>query len=302
MSLPKFPPKSQTERTGIHFLGLILSEMGLIFRETSNSDTGIDGTIEEVNDKDEATGRFLAVQVKAGESYFNDKGDHFVFYSDETHINYWKLYPMPVILCLYKPDEKSVYYQSISKHGDAHTHIIQIPKAQVLSLSHDNNVDDLFACIGGSSSEYHSTSELYKIMNENKIGAGESYVSFMDLFVGGLTNLCVDLFIDYSVMTNLLDLRTKQPGFCHGELEQEFFWNFIQFVTKENLASVNFEACLYDWNERRMTPRVIAPLTPRGCDYRDYVESKHPGSVCEAYVTMDIDSFWDKRMNLLLHE
>ena len=302
MSLPIFPTKSQTERTGIHILGAIISKMGLIFRETSNSDTGIDGTIEEVNDENEATGRFLAVQVKAGESYFHDEGDHFVFYSDEKHIDYWKLYPMPVILCLFKPDENNVYYQSISKHSDVHTHIIQIPKNQILSLSQDNNVEDLFACIGGSCSEYHSTPELYKIMNENKIQAGESYVSFMDLFVGSLTNLCADLFIDYSVMTNLLDLRTKQPVFQHGELEKEFFWSFIKFVTKENLASVNFDACLYDWNERSLTPRIIASLTYRGRDYRDYVESKHPGSVSEAYVTIQIDYYWDERMNLLLLE
>ena len=300
MSLPKFPPKSQTERTGIHFLGLILSKMGLIFRETSNSDTGIDGTIEEVNDKGEATGRFLAVQVKAGDSYFNDKGDHFVFYSDETHINYWKLYPMPVILCLYKPDEESVYYQSISKHSDAHTHIIEIPKAQVLSLSHDNNVDDLFACIGGFSSEYHSSSELYTIMNDNKIKVGESYVSFMDLFIGSLTNICTDLFIDYSVMTSLLDLRTKQPVITSGTAEREFFWSFIQFITKENLAAVNFDACLSDWNEKQMTPRVIASLTYRGRDYRDYVESKHPGSVSDADIMINRDYYWAERMRLLL--
>ena len=302
MSLPQFQPKSQTERVGIHTLGIILSKMGLIFRETSNSDTGIDGTIEEVNGDNEATGRFLAVQVKAGESYFHDKGDHFVFYSDETHINYWKLYPLTVILCLYKPDEDNVYYQPISKHSDAHTHIIQIPKTQMLSLSHDNSVDDLFACIGGSCTKYHSTPELYRIMNENRIKAGDSYVSFMDLFVGCLTNLCADLFIDYSVLTNLLDLRTKQSCSSFGGPEEEFFWSFIQFVTKENLASVNFDACLYDRIDRQLVPRVIASLTYRGCDYRDYVESKHPGSVSEAFVTMNIDYYWDQRMNSLLLE
>lgn len=42
----------------------ILTEMGgVIFRETSNSDTGIEGYIEEVNDYQEATGRLLAIQI-----------------------------------------------------------------------------------------------------------------------------------------------------------------------------------------------------------------------------------------------
>lgn len=49
MNLPKFPQTSTTERIGVMRVATILTEMGLIFRETSNSDTGIDGNIEEVN-------------------------------------------------------------------------------------------------------------------------------------------------------------------------------------------------------------------------------------------------------------
>lgn len=64
MNLPKFPQTSKTERIGVMHVATILTEMGLIFRETSNSDTGIDGYIEEVNNNQEATGRLLAAQIK----------------------------------------------------------------------------------------------------------------------------------------------------------------------------------------------------------------------------------------------
>lgn len=47
MNLPKFTQTSKTERIGVMHVATILTEMGLIFRETSNSDTGIDGYIEE---------------------------------------------------------------------------------------------------------------------------------------------------------------------------------------------------------------------------------------------------------------
>ena len=76
----------------------ILTEMGLIFRETSNSDTGIDGYIEEVNNNREPTGRLLAVQNRSGASYLHEHDEYFVFYSDESHIEYWKLSPISVIL------------------------------------------------------------------------------------------------------------------------------------------------------------------------------------------------------------
>jgi hypothetical protein len=47
--------------------------MGLIFRETSNSDTGVDGQLEEVDEQCHATGRIMAVQIKSGSSYLYDQ-------------------------------------------------------------------------------------------------------------------------------------------------------------------------------------------------------------------------------------
>ena len=84
MNLPKFPQTSTTERIGVMRVATILTEMGLIFRETSNSDTGIDGYIEEVNNNQEATGRLLATQIKSGASYLQEYDENFVFYADES--------------------------------------------------------------------------------------------------------------------------------------------------------------------------------------------------------------------------
>lgn len=90
MNLPKFPQTSITERIGVMRVATILTEMGLIFRETSNSDTGIDGYIEEVNNNQEATGRLLATQIKSGASYLQEHDENFVFYANGSHIKYWK--------------------------------------------------------------------------------------------------------------------------------------------------------------------------------------------------------------------
>lgn len=298
MNLPKFPQTSTNERVGVMRVATILTEMGLIFRETSNSDTGIDGYIEEVNNYQEATGRLLAVQIKSGASYLHEQDEYFVFYTDEAHIKYWKLYPIPVILCVHNPDTRKTYYQAILSHGHVLSSKILIPKKQVLSYE---NREDIFACIAGFSSAYHTTEELYTIMSSKRITiCNNSYVSFLDLFVGGLTNLCTDLFCDTSVLSNLIDLRTKLPMFYMGQQDHEFLWEFIKFITKENLAKVNFEACLYDWEDRMMDPRILVPLTYRGIELRNYIEQKHPDTISDSSVCIHTDLYWDERMEKLM--
>lgn len=298
MNLPKFPQTSTNERVGVMRVATILTEMGLIFRETSNSDTGIDGYIEEVNNYQEATGRLLAVQIKSGASYLHEQDEYFVFYADEAHIKYWKLYPIPVILCVHNPDTRKTYYQAIHSHGHVLSTKILIPKKQVLSYE---NREDIFASIAGFSSAYHTTEELYTIMSSKRITiCNNSYVSFLDLFVGGLTNLCTDLFCDTSVLSNLIDLRTKLPMFYMGQQDHEFLWEFIKFITKENLAKVNFEACLYDWEDRMMGPRILVPLTYRGIELRNYIEQKHPDTISDSSVCIHTDLYWDERMEKLM--
>lgn len=296
MNLPKFPQTSKTERIGVLHVATIFTEMGYIFRETSISDTGIDGYIEEVNENNEATGRLIAVQIKSGASYLHDQGDLFVYYADESHIRYWRLYPIPVLLCIHNPETGCTYFQSIKCHSQEFTNKILIPKKQILSIE---NREDIFMCIAGYSTIYHTIQELYDIMRETKICVADSYVSFMDMFVGGLTNLCSDLFCDISVLSNLLEIRGKQPMIHIGSQEHEFLWNFIKFITKENMAIVNFDACLFNWFERGMDPRILVSLTYRGQEYINCVEEKHPGTVCESFVSLHMDHYWDERMENL---
>ena len=296
MTLPKFQPTSATERRGVYAVADILTQMGYIFRETSNSDTGIDGYVEEVNDNNEASGRLLALQIKSGKSYLHDNGDHFTFYADESHVKYWRLYPIPVVLCVHNPETGITYFQLIKRHSHDLSTKILIPKANILS---PNKKEDIFKQIAGISSAYHTTEELYEIMNSQRITLEHGYVSFMDLFVGGLTNSCSDLFCDISVLSNLVDLRGKSPVFHIGDSELNFLWEFIKFISIENLAVVNFDACLYDWEERMVVPQILVSLTYRGILYRDYVDNKHPNTVCEAFISMRIDQSWDERIEKL---
>lgn len=81
----------------------IAGEAGQIYRETSRSDWGIDGEIEFKNNKGEASGKRVYLQLKSGDSYlYKRKGDdREVFYiRNPRHSKYWQSQAYPVMLVI----------------------------------------------------------------------------------------------------------------------------------------------------------------------------------------------------------
>ena len=300
MLLPKYTDKNETERIGVNKAALILSEMGLIFRGTSNSDTGVDGQIEEVDDDYHATGRIMAVQIKSGSSYLHDNGDVWRFYIDDAHKNYWKLFPIPVILLVYNPNDGNVYYIDV-KYVLNTIDRIDIPKVNVLCKE---NKEHFLKTIGGCVSKYCDIEIVFNYMLQKKCNDISFSVSFLELFVSGLTNLCHDLFYDVSVATDIADIKSKGIGFS---VNHDFLWEYVTYLVKENLAEVNFHACLYDYEERKMQPRFIAPLTYRGRQLLDYIsnlETQYLGEtdvsiVCESLINLQFDYYSIQRLSKL---
>ena len=262
MELPKFTTTNLKERIGVSLVQYRCAQMSLIFRETSNSDTGIDGQIEEVNQDGNATGRILAVQIKSGDSYLHDSGNNWIFYTDEAHKNYWKAYPIPVILLVYRPSDDNIYFVDI-KYTLNVKEKIEIPKSNILN---EENKDELFKTMGGSILKYDTIEDVYNQMLITKGNTADFPVSYLELFVCGLTNLCTDIFVDSSLALDIA--HTKTP---YASIEDDFFWNYTLFLIKEGLAEVNFNACLYDYEIREDYPKYIAHLTFRGRQLVDYI-------------------------------
>jgi hypothetical protein len=113
MPLPIVLPNYFQERSGVIQVALALNELNLIFRETPNADVGIDGQVEHVTANGEASGKILAVQIKSGISYFNDKGDAWGYYVSDKHKEYWQSYPIPVFLFLHHPKDNLIYFTDV---------------------------------------------------------------------------------------------------------------------------------------------------------------------------------------------
>lgn len=126
----------QTERRGIHLVGLAAGDIGVIFRELPTSDQGIDGQLELTDDEGNATGRLIAVQVKAGQSFFQEEtNDRFTFRPSDRHRNLWMNHSLPVIVILCDPITKLCYWELVSEEACRSTGSgwrLDIPKKQTL--------------------------------------------------------------------------------------------------------------------------------------------------------------------------
>ena len=84
----------------------IAGEAGQIFRPTPNSDWGIDGEIEFKNNKGEASGRRVYLQLKSGDSYLETRKDGREVFRipKERHVEYWTAQEYPVMLVIRTSD------------------------------------------------------------------------------------------------------------------------------------------------------------------------------------------------------
>ncbi len=104
-----------TERQGVAALAAFFAKNGWYFREQFTHDWGIDAHVEIVRGG-APTGELIALQIKAGKSYFSNETDDSVpFPSDEKHIRYWTEHSMPVVVVLFHPETQQMYWQHISK-------------------------------------------------------------------------------------------------------------------------------------------------------------------------------------------
>ncbi len=107
-----------------------VGEAGHIFRPVANSDWGIDGEIEFKNDKGEASGDRLYLQLKSGDSYLRPRksdGKEIFRIKNPRHAEYWQAHEYPVMLVIRSSDGQirwmnvTVY---LKKHGTATKQIV----------------------------------------------------------------------------------------------------------------------------------------------------------------------------------
>ncbi|MFF1963361.1 DUF4365 domain-containing protein [Streptomyces sp. NPDC058232] len=132
-------PTQQVERAGVSWIEhLVVSELGWLFREQETADFGIDAQLEIVDSEtSKATGRLIGVQIKSGLSYFEKPAEGGWWFACRAHhTSYWNGHSLPVVVMLYHPTDKTVYWQHVNEQTVQSTgkHAkIRIPRSQNLA-------------------------------------------------------------------------------------------------------------------------------------------------------------------------
>lgn len=271
MELPKVGKTYVQERRGIAAIQSYAAENGLIWRETGTGDVGIDGQLEFVNADGFATGRTIAIQVKAGPSFFqNLSNSGWKFYPAEKHRNYWEQFPLPVLLVLHNPDNSKTYWidarQALRVPAREERAYIDVPNTNLLERTSPTL---LFENAGMLDQQFTaSIEELLKRLVTTRSNEGTFPLSYFDLFVHGLTNICRSIYYGMDLVANAvefnLDALRSPFGMGMGAPEHEFTFGFVKFLLAQNLAQIDYSDCLIDWVDREMQPHFVAPLTSRG--------------------------------------
>jgi hypothetical protein len=117
---------------------VVAKELGWLVRPQPVADKGIDAHIEVVNDG-KATGRLIALQVKTGSSWFNERtADGFVFRPKTKHVTYWLGHSLPGAVVLVDLEVGIACWQLVSNDTLTRTGKgwkLTVPMQNTLSMS-----------------------------------------------------------------------------------------------------------------------------------------------------------------------
>lgn len=270
MDLPRVGTPYTQERLGIAAVQLFAAQRNVIWRETGTGDVGIDGNMEFVNTEGFATGRMVAVQVKSGTSYFSHPTPRgWKFYPERKHRNYWESFPLPVLLVLHDPDTNRSYWTDARQAlRNTHEERVFIEVSASNCLQETDNIA-IFENAGVLGQPFISEiPEVLRYLINKKSGEGAFPLSYFDLFVHGLTNICRSIYYGMDLVVNAVEYNlgaADSPyGIGMGDNEHQFAFGFVKFLVAQGLANIDLSDCLIDWVDREMHPNFIAPLTSRG--------------------------------------
>lgn len=271
--LPEYGENQQQERKGVNRFASAIVDLGLIWRETPNSDVGIDGQIEFVDIDGRATGLMVAVQVKSGDSYVKGDGAALVYYPSKKHANYWREFPVPILLVVHDPGTKTLYWTDARQQlrtSLVSDNPIRIPRSQVVE---NTTAEEFFATVKPIERPL-SIIDVVHSMIQNAHPELGFRMSFFELFGFGITDIGRKLFFGMTLCMEIAEFRAAEAevGWAVGGAEHHFVDRYISFLVAQGLIYYDYSDYLLDRDERRLAPTILAPLTRRGILVRDEIQ------------------------------
>jgi tetratricopeptide (TPR) repeat protein len=104
--------RPRTGRMGVSGASIVFEAWGWLFREQQIEDYGIDAHVEPMDGAERPSRQLLALQIKAGASYFEEETeDGWWFRDSRRHWHYWLGHVLPVVIVLYNPETDELFWQ-----------------------------------------------------------------------------------------------------------------------------------------------------------------------------------------------
>lgn len=242
------------ERIGVaRVQEIVCSKLHWIFREQVSDDYGVDAHIE-IKENCYALGKIIGVQIKAGDSYFNKKGNVGKIVFTEKHYNYWRNYSLPVIIIFVNIKTNKCYWEIFNIHT-----VEQISNKRYKIVSHENHIFDESAknlLLKISKGIYmplpsHNTMKLYKSLDCDDM---------FDIDVNAYTLLEIEKTLDViknlyndNIQRNLFRVLRKITNKDYSTLDFSglnlYAISFNNIIIKTEKSQAKFDgAMLYRWN------------------------------------------------------
>lgn len=125
-----------TESLGLNAVEAILLRMGWQPRDQRAGDYGVDLQAEMPRPDGTASGRLLALQVKAGPSYFTGNKREVQFYANKEHIDYWTDHSLPVVVVFHNTETDETLWQWADQAvPKGKRWRLTVPRTQLLDVS-----------------------------------------------------------------------------------------------------------------------------------------------------------------------
>jgi hypothetical protein len=220
-------------------------------------------------------GRIIAVQVKSGSSWFAAGSDTSVsFHPPQRHRSYWARYPLPVILVLHEEGVRTVWADAREQLRNG---------ADRITVPYANHFDSagVLRALGSTGplpETRRSPRETLTEMASFRHNHPQFRVSFLDLFLGGLTAIAHTLYFGVDLAWETQDVIAALPGeqgrVNLGPAEYAFFDDYLAYVVSRDLARVDFDAWRGMAERFGMTADLISLLTRAGEELVGYLHEE----------------------------
>jgi hypothetical protein len=286
---PQYSDNLIQERKGVSRFAVEIIDRGLIWRETPNSDVGIDGQVEFRDAYGQATGILVAAQIKSGKSYLVGDESMIHYHPADRHANYWRDFPVPVLLVVHDPATNELYWTDARQQLRASgKRTIFIPRTQTISRT---AASDLFAT-SRPLAPVLEIPDVVRNMAENRHEDPGFRLSFFELFGFGIADIGRKLFFSMSLCMEIVEIRAAEAdvGVGVGSAEHEFIDRYIKFLVGQGLIYYDYSDYAIDRDDRHLAPMFLVPLTKRGSETLEFMQVMSNNAFHECLLRLAVNS------------